>query len=292
MVWENVQGAGSSPLTRGKRASNRRKCREIRLIPAHAGKTFEPGGQRLTTQAHPRSRGENYSELGNTPSMTGSSPLTRGKLTSASTASSPARLIPAHAGKTGTPIAVNDRLPAHPRSRGENPACHGAVDSRPGSSPLTRGKLALGAAVAGGCGLIPAHAGKTAADPRHAHRRQAHPRSRGENTAKPTEAGWAGGSSPLTRGKLDALPVSETDERLIPAHAGKTRGNRQSARPDQAHPRSRGENVVSNGGDQDNIGSSPLTRGKQSIAADPFNMAGLIPAHAGKTKLQAGRAPR
>jgi len=57
--------AGSSPLTRGKRALDDFRERVQRLIPAHAGKT----GSRTTgargSAAHPRSRGENpYLPLG------------------------------------------------------------------------------------------------------------------------------------------------------------------------------------------------------------------------------------
>ena len=70
---------GSSPLTRGKRASNRRKRREIRLIPAHAGKTLSMDQRPGTWWAHPRSRGENTGTSGPGLTMAGSSPLTRGK---------------------------------------------------------------------------------------------------------------------------------------------------------------------------------------------------------------------
>ena len=71
-----------------------------RLIPAHAGKTPEIPRYLAVISAHPRSRGENYSELGNTPSMTGSSPLTRGKHEKSYLVPLVPGLIPAHAGKT------------------------------------------------------------------------------------------------------------------------------------------------------------------------------------------------
>ena len=52
------------------------------LIPAHAGKTgvSDRGGR--TPEAHPRSRGENGRFEGAGACETGSSPLTRGKLSS------------------------------------------------------------------------------------------------------------------------------------------------------------------------------------------------------------------
>ena len=112
---------GSSPLTRGKRGGTVALLGRLGLIPAHAGKT---GGIVFAwnyAAAHPRSRGENYSELGNTPSMTGSSPLTRGKQRRTRVGVIRPRLIPAHAGKTLSRHPLRQPLQAHPRSRGENP---------------------------------------------------------------------------------------------------------------------------------------------------------------------------
>ena len=51
---------------------------------------------------------------------------------------------------------------------------------------------------------------------------RAHPRSRAENSDWETIDGRAGGSSPLTRGKLISTIDQRVGERLIPAHAGKT----------------------------------------------------------------------
>ena len=50
--------------------------------------------------AHPRSRGENDLEMPGLIGRFGSSPLTRGKREPAPRLGEPARLIPAHAGKT------------------------------------------------------------------------------------------------------------------------------------------------------------------------------------------------
>ena len=71
------------------------------------------------------------------------------------------------------------------------------------------------------------------------------------------------GSSPLTRGKLYKDRESLTNGGLIPAHAGKTRGQSRRYLRRKAHPRSRGENL--------NAGVQILTGLR------------LIPAHAGKT---------
>ena len=93
-----------------------------------------------------------------------------------------------------------------------------------GSSPLTRGKQNRASISMPSSGFIPAHAGKTTQLGATRTIRRAHPRSRGENPA--SMDGWSmlAGSSPLTRGKLVLPGVSARTRRLIPAHAGKTRG--------------------------------------------------------------------
>ena len=53
--------------------------------------------------------------------------------------------------------------------------------------------------------------------------------------------------------------------RLIPAHAGKTRGCRVIVRGVTAHPRSRGENIPASLKEAHDRGSSPLTRGKHFL---------------------------
>ena len=112
---------------------------------------------------------------------TGSSPLTRGKLRGSFSPGISLRLIPAHAGKTRTDSADNERRPAHPRSRGENGRRLVMSSVPPGSSPLTRGKRLLNTERARDSRLIPAHAGKTAGIVFAWDFAAAHPRSRGEN---------------------------------------------------------------------------------------------------------------
>ena len=205
---ENIQGedashvrAGSSPLTRGKRVYRCEVWGLVRLIPAHAGKTQRaaPGSSRRT--AHPRSRGENKILRRRTLRSWGSSPLTRGKLELDSLPAPGARLIPAHAGKTSMSSALRRRSAAHPRSRGENFLPVTSAHSRPGSSPLTRGKPRRLLRRRYRPRLIPAHAGKTGRDHPSRSYRGAHPRSRGENRVVKAPTGWERGSSPLTRGK-------------------------------------------------------------------------------------------
>ena len=70
---------------------------------------------------------------------------------------------------------------------------------------------------------------------------------------------------------------------LIPAHAGKTSARVAGMGPNRAHPRSRGENKKPMELAETGLGSSPLTRGKQSQRREGPAQGGLIPAHAGKT---------
>ena len=70
------------------------------------------------------------------------------------------------------------------------------------------------------------------------------------------------GSSPLTRGKPRTHGDPARTERLIPAHAGKTRHQRRLSPTQAAHPRSRGENWQYTTVIVSVPGSSPLTRGK------------------------------
>ena len=173
---------------------------------------------------------------------------------------------------------------AHPRSRGENPTYMGALTVAPGSSPLTRGKRWGRDVHHTFPRLIPAHAGKTCRTRPSTSGVWAHPRSRGENNAAFIRVFSLAGSSPLTRGKRPVADVHRADGRLIPAHAGKTSMKRVRSRRFAAHPRSRGENTARTRPDVLTIGSSPLTRGKQSFADGFDGASGLIPAHAGKTR--------
>ena len=131
---------GSSPLTRGKRRGPGRTHPRSRLIPAHAGKTWDEAGDPRQPQAHPRSRGENPRLAAHGAGHPGSSPLTRGKPEPICASSAHHRLIPAHAGKTAGRRQPPDGARAHPRSRGENPSRRAPARRPRGSSPLTRGK--------------------------------------------------------------------------------------------------------------------------------------------------------
>ena len=78
----------------------------MRLIPAHAGKTWAFRFPRLWTGAHPRSRGENIQASSPSRVHAGSSPLTRGKPLQRERGKHSRGLIPAHAGKTEARAAL------------------------------------------------------------------------------------------------------------------------------------------------------------------------------------------
>ena len=131
---------GSSPLTRGKPHRDRVQRHEGGLIPAHAGKTRPMSWKQISSGAHPRSRGENFSRRRQGQRCRGSSPLTRGKRADAEVNPWRLGLIPAHAGKTAKVRDGEVCARAHPRSRGENSATNSLATFIAGSSPLTRGK--------------------------------------------------------------------------------------------------------------------------------------------------------
>ncbi len=135
------------------------------------------------------------------------SPLTRGKPRPSSTRRRALRLISAHTGKTPRLSDRSCHVTAHPRSREENIDAWQLPERHVGSSPLTRGKRTLRVTAGILRRLIPAHAGKTvqAENPNSQHR--AHPRSRGENGRIMADTTSGAGSSPLTRGKLQAGPL-------------------------------------------------------------------------------------
>ena len=164
-----IVGAGSSPLTRGKPPVPSDVRDRAGLIPAHAGKTPFVVTPRVTVRAHPRSRGENIRPESSSTPKKGSSPLTRGKLDRGPDVRHAVRLIPAHAGKTLRVRPIDPRVPAHPRSRGENAFVVGATVTVRGSSPLTRGKPSRRSRWPARWRLIPAHAGKTRRRGRPSH---------------------------------------------------------------------------------------------------------------------------
>ena len=172
-------------------------------------------------------------------------------------------IIPAHAGSTFLRSEVGLGDGDHPRSRGEHAAARWVFDGEWGSSPLTRGARVLPEPLEDVRGIIPAHAGSTSRPPPARAAPGDHPRSRGEHPSSAGSGYSPTGSSPLTRGAPHEVLDLVTVQRIIPAHAGSTKGTTMA--------------------DKDVSGSSPLTRGARLGDQGHTEDAGIIPAHAGST---------
>ncbi len=172
----------------------------------------------------------------------GTSPPARGKLCVWDVVWWGGRNIPAHTGTTSCAAWARMRVAEHPRSHGENGAAVPGCTGRPGTSPLTRGKLRRAARPAKKFRNIPAHTGKTRRSPATARRWAEHPRSHGENSRHSRTCIVRHGTSPLTRGKPPPRTSGTGAFRNIPAHTGKTRHATLARSWVAEHPRSHGEN--------------------------------------------------
>ena len=213
----------------------------------------------------------------------GSSPRVRGKHQRESCRLVRLGLIPACAGKTVVLFSLFSLVRAHPRVCGENtPAQVLSLQAR-GSSPRVRGKLHSQCVFIERSGLIPACAGKTATRSPPPPSPTAHPRVCGENRDRKRLYQGRAGSSPRVRGKHHLGRALGTEDRLIPACAGKTRSPGCISSRDTAHPRVCGENPVNATGKRWRSGSSPRVRGKLQPKQARQLPTRLIPACAGKT---------
>ena len=193
---------GSSPHTRGLQPWNCPRFGTIRIIPAHAGFTQAPVGAHTPVRDHPRTRGVYL-------------PSSHGQAGSA-------RIIPAHAGFTVISPSRASTSPDHPRTRGvysSFPQCRWFCA---GSSPHTRGLLAVSRAGRLVRGIIPAHAGFTPPAGPHVTSPADHPRTRGVYAPDVGRHPRAAGSSPHTRGLPGMTMMRRRPSGIIPAHAGFT----------------------------------------------------------------------
>ena len=175
--------------------------------------------------------------------------------------------------------------PAHPRAGGENVGCVHVLDGGRGSSPRGRGKHNLVIGHGSSERLIPARAGKTRRAPRGSCRRTAHPRAGGENVGGDPQELPNLGSSPRGRGKRFDWGVILSSMGLIPARAGKTVVADTKNFSRAAHPRAGGENLTPAGRLVIDGGSSPRGRGKLDPVDESLDEIRLIPARAGKTRV-------
>ena len=161
-----------------------------------------------------------------------------------------------------------------------------------GSSPHARGGRGPGGRGSCVVRLIPACAGRARSARRSRTRRAAHPRMRGEGPARVLSVAWVIGSSPHARGGRVDGDLPGHPARLIPACAGRARPALHVGAGLPAHPRMRGEGVLSGNSGSAWVGSSPHARGGLSVPPAGDGRAGLIPACAGRACRPAGRHQR
>ena len=111
--------SGSSPLSRGIHERQSRGLLRLRIIPALAGNTGPAPTALPPLTDHPRSRGEYAACSKPIDRSAGSSPLSRGILSSAPCCEFGQRIIPALAGNTFGESGQEREVGDHPRSRGE-----------------------------------------------------------------------------------------------------------------------------------------------------------------------------
>ena len=116
---EKKRRKGSSPLMRGIRFLNTFSDLYSRIIPAHAGNTYEVKIIPKPAEDHPRSCGEYVTSRGSMRENRGSSPLMRGIRILFIYGLCRLRIIPAHAGNTIHALFIELFHEDHPRSCGE-----------------------------------------------------------------------------------------------------------------------------------------------------------------------------
>ena len=145
--------------------------------------------------------------------------------------------------------------------RGEGTGAASIRSGRRGSSPHARGGRPRTSGSSWPPRLIPACAGRASACPPPGTPAGAHPRMLGEGDPCTIGRDPPGGSSPHARGGLDPAEHEPLVLGLIPACAGRAADNHYQHGRHGAHPRMRGEGLVSTKGNAYSGGSSPHARG-------------------------------
>ena len=200
-----ADGSGSSPHTRGALADVRRGGEPVGIIPAYAGSTRWAATCCRAWPDHPRIRGEHPGQQAPVPGPSGSSPHTRGALSTHGYDAWWTGIIPAYAGSTPPGSRSGTVAEDHPRIRGEHARKIGRSRKSAGSSPHTRGARHLLAPSPVGQRIIPAYAGSTRRPIRSRTHTKDHPRIRGEHSGAIVHCVAGAGSSPHTRGALSGI---------------------------------------------------------------------------------------
>ena len=268
---------------RGKPARHDGALREGGITPAHAGKTQNHSSIPMLHWDHPRACGENPFLIFASKVFIGSPPRMRGKLASALSTLETDRITPAHAGKTNMSLPIPAVFKDHPRACGENGLETSVKAATIGSPPRMRGKRTGNKRQGSHDRITPAHAGKTLTAPPQEHSAKDHPRACGENFIDVETDFHETGSPPRMRGKLKYYGTGCGQQRITPAHAGKTLVEKTALAAEKDHPRACGENFRGGRSMCWEEGSPPRMRGKQLEHAYAISDPRITPAHAGKT---------
>ena len=172
------------------------------------------------------------------------------------------RITPAHAGKS--PQSRNQRFKVqdHPRACGEKMSADAVSAVVKGSPPRMRGKEGCVLRIPLRIRITPAHAGKSGTLYPDSTSYEDHPRACGEKPLIKLNSNITKGSPPRMRGKVAALAEITQDERITPAHAGKS--------------------VILAPAHAEIVGSPPRMRGKDCKIELVMLYYRITPAHAGK----------
>ena len=200
-LCEAMDASGSPPRMRGKHSFLSRIPPEMRITPAHAGKTVMIYLLCVRRTDHPRACGENGKRRIVQHHTPGSPPRMRGKQSFRRATHLSHRITPAHAGKTHDELVPQSLCADHPRACGENPERRFTMKRIHGSPPRMRGKLTTRGLSATEVRITPAHAGKTGNHGAIRHGEADHPRACGENVFRQAFGSCPNGSPPRMRGK-------------------------------------------------------------------------------------------
>ena len=193
---------GSSPRMRGTLVVVDRDVSSYRIIPAHAGNSYDVGRSVGLLTDHPRACGELFQCFGVSELISGSSPRMRGTLTTNPYPRYACRIIPAHAGNSGSNVHNNWMNSDHPRACGELISTPTAVRPISGSSPRMRGTPEQPEEPPKCTRIIPAHAGNSEGSAGRTKTPTDHPRACGELSIAKRRTSGFDGSSPRMRGTL------------------------------------------------------------------------------------------
>ena len=194
-------------------------------------------------------------------------------------------IIPAHAGLTYAYNPPASGIRDHPRACGAHQKLGFEVTPDMGSSPRMRGSPVCASCFSSVAGIIPAHAGLTCPRTLDAAGGGDHPRACGAHFLRKIKKVLDKGSSPRMRGSRKDELVELAKGGIIPAHAGLTKVCIAETDQTRDHPRACGAHAFLLSRFLPTLGSSPRMRGSLYLAAVSYLGRGIIPAHAGLTRV-------